>query len=112
MLSGGELIALATKAKRKHEETIQSLIDKIKRLEATHKCSSAQTTLQDLSHTHALLLEEQGKHSRQSYVLNQKVLYEHGNKSGRLLARTVQASKVSSTKSPHTRPSGLNIFQK
>lgn len=54
----GKLIGLATKAKKQHQETINTLIVKIKHLEISHKQSHAQSTLQDLLSARSLLLEE------------------------------------------------------
>lgn len=93
----GELIALATKAKKQRQEYINSLIRTIGSLETSHKLTHARATLQELTHTRALLLEELGKRSRRRYILGQRIFYEQGNKCGRLLARTVQNSKLSST---------------
>lgn len=93
----GELLALAAAAKRKCQEMVEMLIVKIHRLETFHKHSQSQKSLQDLLHTWSLLLEELGKPKKCWYVLRQKIFYEHGNKSGRLLARAVQTSRTSLT---------------
>lgn len=93
----GELIVLATKAKKQHQSYINSLVRTIGSLEAAHKRTHTQATLQKLTHTRSLLLEELGKRSRRCYILGQRIFYEQGNKCGQLLARAVQNSKLSST---------------
>ncbi|XP_040210578.1 CUB and sushi domain-containing protein 3-like [Rana temporaria] len=93
----GELIALATKAKKQRQEHINSLMATIKSLEASHKKSHAQATLKDLTQARTSLMEELGKRAKRRYILGQRIFYEQGNKSGRLLARSVQNSKPTST---------------
>lgn len=107
----GKLIALATKEKKIRQAHIASLIETINRLEKTHKQSTSQSTLQDLLYARTNLLEELGKRTRRQYVLRQKVFYEHGNKSGRLLARTIQAAKTSSI-IHHLRTDGGAVISK
>lgn len=93
----GELMAQAAKVKRNHQITIDNLIANIRRLEATHKQSHSQQTLQELMHSHSTLLEELGERTRRQYVLHQRVFYEQGNKCGRLLTRAVRASRPFNT---------------
>lgn len=85
----GELMALVAKNKRLQQERIQELLSSVKALETTHKLTQAQSTLQDLIQARFLLLEELDKRAKRRYVLGQRIFYEHGNKCGRLLARTV-----------------------
>lgn len=47
-------------------------------------------------HSCALLLEELDKRTKRRYILGQRIFYEHGNKCGHRLARSVQSSKLSS----------------
>lgn len=93
----GELMAQAAKVKRLQQATIDNLIANIRRLEATHKQSHSQQTLQELMHSRSVLLEELGKCTRRQYVLHQRIFYEQGNKCGRLLARAVRTSRPSNT---------------
>lgn len=67
----GELMAQSAKIKRQNQDTIVRLIDKSRRMEASHKSSHSQQSLQELSHTRSLLLEELGKRTRRQYVLHQ-----------------------------------------
>lgn len=91
----GEIISLATKAKKTQQERIKSLNKKIIRLEISHKQSSSHDTLQDLMHMRATLLDGLVKRYRRRYILDKKCSTDTATKGGRLLARTIQAVKSS-----------------
>lgn len=71
----GELLALAAKSKRLHQETINALLKSIKSLETIPKQTQAQSTLQDLLQTRSLLLEELDKLTKRRYILGQRIFY-------------------------------------
>lgn len=97
MCHWGETYNTSNICKKAHREQITSLIKTINKVEAAHEQSTSQNTLQDLLYARSSLVDESGKCTRRRYILGQKVFYEHGNKSGRLLARTIQAAKTTST---------------
>lgn len=70
----GELMALAAEAKRKQQETIMALIDKIKHLETSHELSCSQKSLQELLHIHSL--RNWGNAQDAVMCSRQKVFYE------------------------------------
>lgn len=92
----GELLALSAKHKKEFQAKLLALTKTIKTLELSHKQTCAHSTLRELIKAWSSLLEELGILSKRRYVLSQMIFYEHGNKCGRLLARSVQASRPSS----------------
>lgn len=79
-------------------------------LETLHKRSLAESTLQELHTIRLQLSEELNVRTRIFLVLNQRIYYEHGNKVGRLLARTLKSKKTLASVD-HIQDSQGNIFK-
>lgn len=103
----GELISIA--ANRSKLKRIAALSAKIHALKWAHKLSLATKSLADLLKAREELLEELGKTLNHKYILTQKLFYEFGNKSGKLLARALQHKKAATTIHTIKDPGG-NIF--
>lgn len=88
------LSAHRNKTRRTH---MAALLAKIHALEQAHKLSLAAIFLKDLIKTREELLEALGKSLKRKYILTQKLFYELGNKSGKLLARALRSKKASHT---------------
>lgn len=93
----GALIKLASTHKHSQQEAINALLNQIQKLEQAHKLTKARSTLQELEQARNHLKEELGKKIRKNFILSQKLFYEHSNKSGKLLARALQAKKANNT---------------
>lgn len=81
-------------AKRQKEKQVhfKELLACIQSLELLHNKSSADQTLEEFLQARFLLPEELGKVMKWRYVLTQK-FYEYGNKSRKLLVRTLQSKQ-------------------
>lgn len=90
----GKFIALKTLWNKAHQAIITNLIHKIKTLERVYKQTYAQQTYQDLTQTRELLLAELSHKTKHKFILQQKLFYEFGNKSGKYLAKAIQTNKV------------------
>lgn len=93
----GTLISLAAKRNKRKKAKIVELTNRIYTLEQKHKASLATEALAELTRTREELLEELHKTLKLKYTLSQKYFYEFGNKSGKLLARALQAKKAAQT---------------
>lgn len=91
----GKLLSCSAKWKKAHQSRILDLIGHIRTLEASHKQSKAQYTLDDL--TRNLPLVELSKRYRRRLALSQKLFYEEGDKCSRLLLRRLRAKRTVST---------------
>lgn len=88
------IVAKRNKARRAH---IKEQSIRICALEQAHKQTLATKALTDLLKAKEGLLEELNKTLKRKYALTQKVFYEFGNKSRKLLARALQLRKAAST---------------
>lgn len=92
----GKFIALKTLWKKAYQARITNLIQKIKTLELAHKQTQAQQTYQELTQTREYLLTELSHKTKRKFILQQKLFYEFGNKSGKYLVRAIQKNKARS----------------
>lgn len=90
----GKFLALKTSRKKAHQARTKNLIQKIKTLELAHKQTQAQHTCHDLTQTREPLLAALSHKTKCKFVLQQKLFYEFGNKSGKYLANTIQTNKA------------------
>ncbi|XP_040216804.1 uncharacterized protein LOC120946105 [Rana temporaria] len=86
-------IGAATEAARNGLE----LTERIRRLEGAHKHTLALKTLQDLIQARAELVEVIGKQIRRKFILAKKTFYKYENKASKLLARSLQSKKATTT---------------
>lgn len=93
----GKLIAIASKRRRERQAHISILSKRIQNLEKIHKKTRALSTLEELTQVRTELKEVLHKQIKRNYILSQKIFYEHGNKSGKILARALRAKKSSTT---------------
>lgn len=93
----GDFISLAAFQNKQRRAHINALSSKIHTLERAHKSSLATKSLEELLQAREALREEIHKSLRRKYILNQKLYYEFGNKSGKLLAKALQHKKATHT---------------
>lgn len=93
----GFLIKAAAKRNKERRKQYADLTERIRLLEISHKHTLALTTLQDLCQAQAELLEVIGKRIRRKFILAKKTFYKYGNKASKLLARTLQSKKATTT---------------
>lgn len=105
----GELIALSAKRRKDRQTHINTLTSRIQALEAAHKSSMAATSLPELLQARSELLEALNKQTKRNYILSQKIFYEYGNKSGKILARALHAKKAKTTIHSITDPTGNRL---
>lgn len=102
----GKFISLAAQRNKLRKARINELTDRILTLEQAHKASLAASTLTELTQTREELLEELNHTLKRNYAMTQKLFYEFGNKSGKLLARALQVKKAAHTIHKITTPTG------
>lgn len=105
----GVLLAAAAKRNRERKKRYSELLNKIHRLEGTHKHTQALSTMEELIQTRKELLDMLDTQIRRNYILSKKTFYEYGNKASKLLARALQATKASTTIHSITDPSGCKL---
>lgn len=69
----GKFLALASAVKWEKQTYLREIFSKLKRLEATHKCTLAQQTYQELVETLTLLQDELGCKLKRKHALSQKL---------------------------------------
>lgn len=105
----GPIISLTANRNKLKWNHIAALSEKIHTLERAYKLSLATKSLVELIKAREELLEALGKSLKHKYVLTQKLFYEFGNKSGKLLARALQSRKASNTIHTIRDPSGTSL---
>ena len=88
----GELISLLAKRNKDRRERIKLLTDRIEMLERSHKRSLASDVLAELTTARNELLQILEEKIKRNKVYLHKFFYEYGNKTGRLLANSLNAS--------------------
>lgn len=105
----GKLIAIASKRRRERQAHISILSKRIQNLEKIHKKTRALSTLEELTQVRTELKEVLHKQIKRKYILSQKIFYEHGNKSSKILARALRAKRSSTTLHSINDPSGSKV---
>lgn len=90
----GEFISMAAHRKKQRRNYINTLSTRIHALERAHKASLATKSLAELLQAREEFREELSKTLKRKYILTQKLFYEFGNKSGKMLARAIQHKKA------------------
>lgn len=93
----GDLMSRGAKAKRISQQQFTDLVNRIHRLEQTHKKSIMDATFKELTEARKERLDLLGKQHRRKRVLTQKLYYESGNKCYRFLASALRSHKSSLT---------------
>lgn len=91
-----KLISLAASVRKEKKAKLANLFAKLKKLEALHKHTLAQQTHSELTETRTLI-KELHHNLKKKFILSQKLFYEFGNKSGRLLAQVLHKKKANNT---------------
>lgn len=94
----GTLIAMAMTRKCDTQASLNPLMTRLWSLETNNKQSQAQQTYQELIQVWSMLLDKLGRKVKCKFIRkSQKLFYECGNKSGKFLARALQAKKAVNT---------------
>lgn len=93
----GELLSISANRNKLNRSHIADLTARIHVLEQAHKASVADALLTELTQAREELLEALNKSLKRKFLLTQKLYYEFGNKSSKLLARALQSKKASHT---------------
>lgn len=108
MLYAEELISLAARRSKAKQARVNELTTRISTLERTHKASLAASSLAELTQVKKELLDELNGKLKRKFALTQKLFYEFSNKSGKLLARALQARELptlfTKSKTPPVQP--------
>lgn len=100
------MISLMLKRRKLRSARITELADRVKTLESAHKRSLAADSLEALLSARKDLLGELQVRLKCKFALTNKLYYEFGNKSGKLLANALQKKKAAHTIHSITTPTG------
>lgn len=95
MRDSGQTASMSASLKKTRQKRVTSLLDKITLLEAANKQTQASMTLDELTQSCTLLLDELGIKYKRRLILMQKVFYEQGDKCIRLLAKYLKSKQAS-----------------
>ncbi|XP_077340933.1 uncharacterized protein LOC143986462 [Lithobates pipiens] len=89
----GKMIAISASLRKARKAGLAALFAKLRNLEASHKQTLAQHTLEELTDTRALINETLNLNVKKKFILSQKLFYEQGNKCGRFLAQALRKQR-------------------
>lgn len=97
MYREGQTEFLSSNQKKRKTAKLTDLFAKLKTLEATHKCTLAQSIHMKFIEIRTRIQEQLGHNLKKKFNLSQKLFYEYGNKSGHLLAQSLRTKKARNT---------------